>query len=979
MKSRSSLTRVPWWPTRLDPLGVAASLAATLVLVAVLVGSVNVWEVVLALSLSVVCIILAVTSRRLRRQARQLQHAHARQQAILQSIPDLLFVLDRDGVFLEYHGGNRDDLLAQPEAFLDQPCETVLPPDLASQLRSAIARVCSGERTTRVEYATDDAGRRRFEAHVTGMNNGRVMVLCRDVSDRWKIKDQARELKGMRSILFESSASAMIILDRDGFIDCNAAALDLFGTHSPDTFREFGPADLSPEIQEDGRPSAPAAREHLERAFREGSDHFEWIHKRLDNGRHFYTEVLLRTHAWDDQEVLLAVIRDVSERVEVRQRMKSIYEALAEGVILMDRQGSIVDCNPAAESILGLPRDQICGRTPRDPRWQAIREDGSELPGDEMPAIVTLRTGRSVRSFVHGIVRPDHQTRWISVSSEAIRGPDGGLRGVVTSVSDITDLVEANRQTTEAERRLDLAMRSSNTGLWEWHIESGETYFSDTWFTMLGYDPGELPMTIDSWTNLCHPDDLAIAQEALGRHLRDDTDVYCCEHRLRRKEGEWMWVRDIGKVLERDQHGRPVKAVGVHIDIQQLREAVIAAEDANRAKSEFLANMSHEIRTPMTAILGYADLLSDDACSDGDVRSHAKTVKANAEHLLTVINNILDMSKIEARQLSPETIDTDPLRIIDEVTAMSRRQATDKGLELRVEHETPLPVTIRSDPTHLRQILLNLLSNAIKFTDTGSVTIRVGYLPSERLIRFRVVDTGIGMTEEACRKISRFDAFTQADSSVTRKYGGSGLGLRISHSLAQMLGGGIEAESQWGRGSCFTVTVATGCLEGVALRPAAAITDQGVPLGRGESAPAMRPTEAPAEPPLAGLRILLAEDRPDNRRLIRFLLEKAGATVMLAENGVAAVGAIGAAGAGSRPDLVLMDMQMPEMDGYAATRCLREQGCRLPILALTAHAMSGDRQRCLDVGCDDYLSKPIDRAVLIEACKRWSRPDAILN
>ncbi len=393
------------------------------------------------------------------------------------------------------------------------------------------------------------------------------------------------------------------------------------------------------------------------------------------------------------------------------------------------------------------------------------------------------------------------------------------------------------------------------------------------------------------------------------------------------------------------------------------------AEAANQAKSEFLANMSHEIRTPMTAILGYADILT----SEGDItkappeRINAiQTIRSNANYLLTIINDILDMSKIETGKMTVEQIETRPAEILDSAISLMSSQAQGKGIKLTAEYDTDIPERIISDPTRLRQILVNLLGNAIKFTEQGTIVVRLSLDPrdaEQRMMRFAVVDTGIGMTPEQRDRIARFESFSQADGSTTRKFGGSGLGLRISNSLACMLGGNIEVSSEKGVGSTFTVAVAPGDLTEVRLLSQEEITGQ---LALQSGAEARKLLAAKTGKPLEGKRLLFAEDGPDNQRLISFLLKKAGADVELADNGLIALEKVDAeAKRGSQFDLILMDMQMPELDGYGATRRLREQQYTGPIIALTAHAMPEDRRKCLDSGCDDYATKPIDRAKLI--------------
>jgi CheY-like chemotaxis protein len=395
-----------------------------------------------------------------------------------------------------------------------------------------------------------------------------------------------------------------------------------------------------------------------------------------------------------------------------------------------------------------------------------------------------------------------------------------------------------------------------------------------------------------------------------------------------------------------------------------------AAEAANAAKSEFLANMSHEIRTPMTAILGFAEVLLEQLTAPDQVDA-LRTIRRNGHYLLGLINDILDLSKIEAGKLTLESIATAPAQLVRDVLELLRIRAAEKNLSLQARFEGPIPELIQTDPTRLRQILINLASNAIKFTQQGGVTIGVRLLNDgeQPWLRFDITDTGIGMTPEQAARI--FHPFVQADTSTTRRFGGTGLGLAISRRLVEMLGGEISFTTAPGHGSTFTVTIPTGSLHDVRCwqpdhRPAP------LPVATAAPTSAAAPSPGLSQAPLEGRRILLAEDGPDNQRLIALLLRKSGAEVELAENGQQARDKALAAAAQGRPfDVILMDMQMPVLDGYDATRQLRQGGYTAPILALTAHAMSGDRQHCLDAGCDDYAAKPVDRKQLMDVVVQW--------
>lgn len=398
---------------------------------------------------------------------------------------------------------------------------------------------------------------------------------------------------------------------------------------------------------------------------------------------------------------------------------------------------------------------------------------------------------------------------------------------------------------------------------------------------------------------------------------------------------------------------------------KRLEQSRQAAETATIAKSSFLANMSHELRTPLTAILGFAELLDEkkDRLSNEEKNEAVTTIRRSGKQLLGIIEDILDISKIEAGKMVLEEAKVDLPDTISEMTKLMKLRCEAKGLTLRTEFCTDISRYIKTDPLRLRQILANLMSNAIKFTEAGTVSMRVrmeSQSESEQMLRFDVIDTGIGMTPEQCQKV--FEAFTQADESTTRRFGGSGLGLSISYRLAKLLNGSLSVASTKGKGSEFTLRIRVKPVEeSETIRP----SDMKAQIGSLDS----EESEGPETPPpttLGGLRILLAEDGLDNQRLISFFLRKAGAECEIAENGKEAIDQVVEATESGTPfDIILMDMQMPTMDGYTAATRLKELGYPIPIVALTAHAMIGDREKCLDAGCDEYLTKPINRDQLI--------------
>jgi signal transduction histidine kinase/ActR/RegA family two-component response regulator len=388
---------------------------------------------------------------------------------------------------------------------------------------------------------------------------------------------------------------------------------------------------------------------------------------------------------------------------------------------------------------------------------------------------------------------------------------------------------------------------------------------------------------------------------------------------------------------------------------REAQRAHAATTAAAAAKDGFIARVSHELRTPMAAILGHAEMLLDPQLSGDEREESIRTIRRNGDRLLGLINDVLDFSKLEAGRMRVEPVPCSPVAVTQDAIALLRPSARAKGLELVSRYDFPLPAHVRLDPSRLHQILINILGNAIKFTDHGGVRVRLRMEPAESGARLRidVQDDGIGIAPEQIARL--FEPFSQADASATRRFGGTGLGLTISRDLARLMGGDLAATSEPGRGSTFTITLPCEATGGATVHSIEAAT--GNAADDNATAPSLR-GEA-----------LLVDDSPDILRLIGHWLRRAGMTIHTVPNGRKCVDLVRASKPG-RFALVVLDMQMPEMDGYTTARSLRDLAFAAPIIALTANAVPGDRERCLSAGCDEYLHKPVSRAGLIHACAR---------
>ena len=666
-----------------------------------------------------------------------------------------------------------------------------------------------------------------------------------------RVKERTAELQKSEirhRTLFESTADAVLLLHRDAIIDCNPAALRLFGSSRREDLLSRHPSTLSPDTQLNGEASHALANRLIQQALENGSHSFEWIHRRLDTGKDFVTEVLISRMEIDGETYLQATLRDITERRQSEMQLRKLSLAVEQSpnsIVITNTNAEIEYVNTALLQISGYSREELIGQNPK------ILQSGQTPP--------------------------------------------------------------------ETYRQLWSALTAGHnwTGEFINRRKNGEIYVETSIFSPIRQADGQITHY------------LAIKE--------DITD--------KKRNAE-----------ELDRHRFHLEEL-VRLRTSELAEAKEIAESATRAKSAFLANMSHEIRTPLNAITGLTHLMKRDGVTEKQATRLDKIGHAG-QHLLGIINDILDLSKIEAGKLTLEHAPVTMAAIAANVISMLQDRAQAKGLELRLETEA-LPHHLLGDPTRLSQALLNYAGNAVKFTEHGSVTLKIKKMHEDAdsvLVRFEVADTGPGIDPETQAKL--FSAFEQADSSTTRQHGGTGLGLAITRHLAELMGGESGLHSTPGQGSTFWFTA----------RLAKGGSSAGIVAQMHELS-----AEIALKKNHAGSRILLVEDDLINREVALELLADVQLDVDCAEDGEQAVLLAGK----NRYALILMDMQMPKMDGLEATRALRARPelQATPILAMTANAFVEDKVRCFDAGMNDFIAKPIDPEALFETLLMWLSRD----
>ena len=638
-----------------------------------------------------------------------------------------------------------------------------------------------------------------------------------------------------------------------------------------------------------------------------------------------------------------------SQLEALRKQLGDYAESASDWFWESDAEHRFTHFEGALEAITGLSPQWLMGKCRDQIEMSQVSQE--QLAEHRQQ----LASRQPFKDFVYAVYKGEEEV-WLSISGVPFFAEDGTFLGYHGTGRDVT---AAKRQEQAREQLLRMVEEKKSfieqvlgiigDGIWDWDITANRVTHNQSWIDMMGLDEHYQEHTVEQFTELIHEEDREEVMQRVKACLQGEVERYQSEHRMVSPQGDVVWVSDRGQVVERDAEGKSLRMTGGVTNITRLKQYEEKLLKAGKVKDEFLASMSHELRTPLTAILGATELLLDGEANEEQHRLF-KTIEVSGVNLLSLVNDILDLSKIEAGKFDINYAPYDLSRLHCQIESMFATKAKENGLWLKLEQQAEPDYQLWGDEQRVPQILLNLLSNALKFTEQGGVTVRSWI--EEEMLCFAVEDTGIGMSDEALGRL--FQRFEQADGTISRRFGGTGLGLHISKTLAQMMRGDIEVSSEEGKGSCFV------------LRLPYEESDLSA-----DPAPCNRvPSRQALSQRFIG-EVLVAEDTPELQMLERKVLESMGVTVTLAGNGEEAL----SLALEREFDLILMDMQMPVMDGLEATQSLRNLGRTTPVVALTANVMQKHRDQFQQAGCDEFLSKPLDKQELQRVVARYLKAD----
>jgi PAS domain S-box-containing protein len=894
-------------------------------------------------------------------ERKEAEHTRALLASIVESSDDAIIGYRLDGTIASWNRGAEALFGYSPQHIVGTNASILRMPERIYELENTLEAIKKGLSVGPFETICihKDGGQVDVSICVSPIRDGAGEVsgsaaIIRDIGQRLQAERKRRVVETLFRNVFEHAPFGICVNTIEGrFLQVNATLSAILGYRREELLSLEWPQLTHPDDREDSRRALGSLQDDLSSSVELEK---RYIH-RSGNIVCSRTQVSLVRDSSGAPLYFVVHVEDITERKRAEAALRETQERfriMADGcpalMWVTDAKGGSEFINRAYREFCGKSSEELAGV-----KWHLA------LHPEDAPKYLEA-CERAVREHTpfRGEVRVrrfDGEWRWFASHAEPRFSADGEFLGHVGLSPDITERKKDEQALRSSEEKFRQLAENLREVFWMMSPAADEIlYISPAYEQVWGRTCKSLYENPMSWTESIHPDDVERAHEVFGRQLQGE--IVKSEYRILTATGE-KWICDRAFPI-RDEAGQLIRIVGIADEITEQKryeaELILAregAEVANEAKSRFLANMSHEIRTPMNGVIGMIQLLLETDLN-AEQRRYATVAKSSGRTLLALIDDILDLSKIEARKITLEKLSFDPRAVIEDVAQLLRVQSDDKGLRLEARVSPEVPAFLVGDAHRLRQVLTNLCANAIKFTERGEVRINAELASREEgaaTVRFTIADTGIGIGPDRVSEI--FSPFVQADVSTTRKYGGTGLGLAISKQLVAMMGGSIGVDSVEGSGSTFWFNAV-------------------FELASGEELLASQPAATPKHGRLLrggrAARILVAEDNMVNREVALALLRKLGYKGVAVKNGVEAIEAV----EHESYDLVLMDCEMPVMDGFEATRHMRDSiHTGVPIIALTANAMAEDRDRCLREGMNDYLAKPVDLVRLAEVLDRW--------
>jgi len=818
------------------------------------------------------------------------------------------------------------------------------------------------------------------------------------------LMEKMRTADDRMRVMLDSTPLGAHFWDEDmNIVDCNLAAARLFNMNDKQEYikRYF---DLTPEFQPDGALSRDKLRHVIEKARKEGSTRLEWMRQTLD-GESIPVELTLVSVAHQDKNLVAGYCRDIREHKRMLQELDHTASQLASALekaetavrssesaqittaamfganpqmnVLFNQHFKAVDCNPAAVNFMGFDnkKEALKGFLERLAHNMPVFQSNGH-PSVSIGEKLTAASKKGHAKFETEVIL-DGETRTVAV--QLIRIPYENGTGVVAYLIDMTDVHEREKELTHARElnelqlaKLDLVVKASKIGLWDMQIvrddpvnPNNKFMWSDEFRHMVGYtDESDFPNILSSWSDKLHPEDKERTLQAFANHMLDITGQtpYDVEYRLKKKNGDYAYYRASGETI-RDEKGNPLRVAGALIDVTETKNILLdsqkqklEAEAANQAKSSFLSTMSHEIRTPMNAILGITEIQLQNEYLDPGVREGFEKIYTSGDMLLSIINDILDLSKIEAGKFELISDRYEIASMVSDTAQLNMMRIGSKTIAFELNVDENMPADLEGDELRVKQILNNLLSNAFKYTSSGTVTLNVyaedipGNIDDVYLV-VSVSDTGQGMSKEQVATL--FDEYSRFNMQTNRSTEGTGLGMSITNNLLKMMNGDISVQSEPGIGSTFTVRLLQRRCNNAVLGEEMA---RNLHQFRSHSRAQLRRAQITREPMPYG-SVLIVDDVETNIYVAQGLMTPYELYIDTADSGYAAIEKIKA---GKVYDIIFMDHMMPKLDGVETAKILRGMGYYQPIVALTANAVGGQSDIFLANGFDDFVSKPID-------------------